>query len=194
MAENEKNVKEFIIKAATNVFARYGFSKTTMKDIAAAAKKAKSSLYHYFSGKEQVFMAIMDKEFSFLQDEITQAISSEDAPEKKLRAFFSTRMHTIQKLTNFYSTVKDEYLEHYSFIENFRKNYDKVEMNIIKNILEMGIKEDVFAIKDLETVAFTIFIILKGIEQSWISESEHERNEKNLDNMMNIILYGINKR
>jgi AcrR family transcriptional regulator len=194
MAETEKNVKEFIINAASNVIARYGFSKTTMKDIAAAAKKSKSSLYHYFSGKEQVFKAIMDKEFSLLQDEITQAISGEDTPHKKLHAFFSTRMHAIQKLTNFYSTVKDEYLEHYSFIENLRKNYDEVEINTIKNILEIGIKEDVFTIKDLETVAFIIFITLKGFEQSWISERYYEQNEKNLENLMNIIFKGINKR
>ena len=47
--------KEEIVKAAQHVFARYGFRKTTMEEIASEAHRAKSSLYYYFKSKDEVF-------------------------------------------------------------------------------------------------------------------------------------------
>jgi len=45
-------MREHIISAAREIFARYGYRKTTMDDIAASIRRAKSSIYHYFPGKE----------------------------------------------------------------------------------------------------------------------------------------------
>lgn len=194
MAETEKDVKEFIINTASSVFARYGFSKTTMNDIAAAVKKSKSSLYHYFTSKEDVFLAILDREYLLVQEEVARAISQEDTPQKKLLAFIVTRLRTVQKLGNLYSVVKDEYLEHYSFIEKVRKRYDEGEMKIIKELLRMGIAQGVFTIKDLETTAFSIYLTMKGLEPYWISATDQTQNLKQLRNIMDIIIYGINKR
>jgi AcrR family transcriptional regulator len=194
MAETEKDVKEFIINTASSVFARYGFTKTTMNDIAAAVKKSKSSLYHYFTSKEDVFLAIIDKEYLLVQEEVARAISQEDTPQKKLLAFILTRLRTVQKLGNLFSVVKDEYLEHYSFIEKVRKRYDEGEMKIIKELLQMGIAQGVFTIKDLETTAFSIYLTMKGLEPYWISETDQTQNLNQLQNIMDIIIFGINKR
>ena len=43
-------IKEEILESAKKVFAKYGYKKTSVNDIAKAAGKAKSSLYHYFDG------------------------------------------------------------------------------------------------------------------------------------------------
>jgi AcrR family transcriptional regulator len=168
--------------------------KTTMQDIAAAVKKGKSSLYHYFPSKESVFQAILDKEFRILQNDLAQAIAQEDTPDQKIRAFIITRMNALQKLANFYAAVKDEYLEQYGFIEKLREKYDNEEKNIIKKILEIGIKEDFFAIKDLEMTSFCIFITIKALEPTWILKNSPEQNQKILENIMAIFLDGINKR
>ncbi len=194
MAETEKDVKEFIINTASSVFARYGFTKTTMNDIAAAVKKSKSSLYHYFTSKESVFLAIIDKEYLLVQDEISRAIAQEDTPQKKLFAFILTRLRTVQKLGNLYSVVKDEYAMHYSFIEQIRQRYDEEDMKALKNILQMGIAQGVFTIKDMETTAFSIYLAMKGLEPYWISEKDLTQNINQLRNIMDIIIYGINKR
>ena len=63
---NDNNQKEIIIAAATTLFSRFGLDKTTMEDIAKAAKKGKSSLYYYFKSKEQVFAEVIRKEISGL--------------------------------------------------------------------------------------------------------------------------------
>ena len=48
-----------VIAAATLVFARYGFKRTTMNDIAREAGVSRSTLYGLFSGKEELLQASM---------------------------------------------------------------------------------------------------------------------------------------
>lgn len=45
------------VTAAADIFMRYGFARTTMGDIAAAAEMSRPALYLLFPGKEEVFEA-----------------------------------------------------------------------------------------------------------------------------------------
>jgi AcrR family transcriptional regulator len=55
--ENEDRKSAHILDAALPVFARYGFQKTTMADIARAAGISRASLYLAFNSKEELFRA-----------------------------------------------------------------------------------------------------------------------------------------
>lgn len=53
----EKNHK--IVAAAARMFARYGYAKTTMGDIAAEAGVARQTVYNAFPGKEEILRAVV---------------------------------------------------------------------------------------------------------------------------------------
>lgn len=50
-----------IVRAAVDVFLRYGYARTTMGDIAAAAGVSRPTLYDAFPGKEEVFAAAVEE-------------------------------------------------------------------------------------------------------------------------------------
>ena len=54
---NEK--RERILEAALDQFAAYGFSRTSMADIAKAAKMSRPALYLHFGNKEEIFRATL---------------------------------------------------------------------------------------------------------------------------------------
>ena len=47
------------VQGAFAVFLRYGFAKTTMADLAVAAKLSRPSLYELFPGKNEIFAAVV---------------------------------------------------------------------------------------------------------------------------------------
>ena len=55
---NEK--RERILDAALDQFAAYGFSRTSMADIAKAAKMSRPALYLHFGNKEEIFRATLE--------------------------------------------------------------------------------------------------------------------------------------
>ncbi len=57
--------KDDLIKAeitihARDLFARYGFEKVTMNEIAKLGKRAKSTVYHYFESKDELIEATFE--------------------------------------------------------------------------------------------------------------------------------------
>lgn len=188
------NAQLVIIKAAQAVFARFGFKKTTMNDIARAAHKAKSSIYRYFKSKEEIFQTIVEKESQTLKKKIEKAINAQDNPKDKMRTYIMTRMRVLENLANFYSALKDEYLEHYAFIEQIRKKYLEDEIKMIERILRAGVQEGVFLIKDLKLTAFAIIVALKGLEYPLIAESGVSNTKQSIDSLLGILFRGIEKR
>jgi TetR/AcrR family transcriptional regulator, repressor for uid operon len=64
------NLKEKIIKSAIENFARNGFDKTRMEDIATEADIAKGTLYLYFKSKEDLFYAISEHNLEELRNRL----------------------------------------------------------------------------------------------------------------------------
>ena len=188
-----KDTRSAIIKAAQDIFAKFGFKKTTVNDIARAAHKAKSSIYRYFKSKEEIFQTIVEKESQTLKEKIEKSTNAQNNPEKKLRTYVITRMKVLKNLVNFYSALKDEYLEHFVFIEKIRKKYLEDEIRLIKKILKRGVKQGAFVIEDLELTAFTIVVALKGLEYPLVQESEILNTDQGIDSLLKILFNGITK-
>ena len=190
----KKNKKITIIKAAQELFARFGFVKTTVDEIARAARMGKATLYHYFRSKEDVFKEVIEKETRILNEKVKEAMDKEKTPQKKLRAFVLTRMRYMNELANFYSALKDEFLNHYAFIEKAREKDFYQEIKIVKNILNKGIEKNIFIIQDAELTSFAIISALKGLEYPWTIKVSLPDIEKNVDKLLEILFRGILKR
>ena len=191
-SDSEK--KEKIISAATSLFSRFGLEKTTMEDIAKAAKKGKSSLYYYFKSKEEVFAEVIKKEIAGLKTAIVEAIEKEDDPYNKFRKFVDARLNYLNEKADQYTNVKDEYLKHYEFVENLTADYSKWEISTIKNIVEYGRDKGLFEVTDLDSISQALFFALKGLEYPWAINLTRKEIEKSVEALVDVLLRGISKR
>ncbi len=73
MAEETKkrvNKRHRILQAASEVFARYGYDKTTLEDIGKKCGLNKASLYHYFRNKEDIYVQVIMVETTVFINEL----------------------------------------------------------------------------------------------------------------------------
>jgi len=185
--------REEIISAATNLFSRFGLEKTTMEDIARAAKKGKSSLYYYFKSKEEVFAEVIRKEIAGQEAAIIEAIVKEDDPYNRFRKFVDSRLNYLSEKADQYTTIKDEYLNNYKFIENLMADYSKWEISTIKSIVEYGRDRGLFEVTDLDSISQALFFALKGLEP-WAMNLTRKEIGKSVEALVDILLRGISKR
>lgn len=191
---DKDEVKEAIVNVARHIFSRFGFKKTTMDEIAIASRKGKSSIYYYFSSKEEIFQAVVEKEALILKDELKKAILDEYSPAQKLKMHVLVRMRTMEKLANFYSAIKDDYLSHLDFIEKIRRKYDQEEIQLMESILKEGVANNTFEIEDTTLAAIAIVTALKGIEIPLFWGLEEKDIERRLDHLIHILFHGVLKR
>jgi hypothetical protein len=64
-------------------------------------------------------------------------------------------------------------------------------VNIIRSILEQGVEKGVFRLNDVPLAATGIAHALRGFELNWLIQESEERIEYYLDELMNIIFYGL---
>jgi AcrR family transcriptional regulator len=78
-----------IVEAATGIFLRYGFRKTSMDDVARAVGISRQSLYLYFQSKEALFGAVVAHSVQALRAEAKISLVREDLDleERMLGAF-----------------------------------------------------------------------------------------------------------
>lgn len=191
MTEVKLHIKDQIVSTARNIFNRYGFKKATMDEIAQAMGKGKSSIYYYFKSKEEIYEAVIDHEAVFLRKEITKAIGQHENPKDKLKAYVLTRMKTFRKVSNFYDAIRSEVLNHLEIINKIRNKYDREEITLLQEILEEGIAKQVFRIKEPELTATAIVTALKGLEVPMIWASRKENPEGQLEQLLEVLFYGI---
>jgi len=187
------DIKKRIIEVAQDIFKRYGFRKSTMDEIAAAAGKGKSTLYHYFKSKDEVFAAVIEKEGNTLFKELNKVITANIDSKSKIKKYITTRMALIDKLSNLYSAIKSDYLNHFKFIQKYRVKYDEYEIIFIEQILQDGINKKEFNINEDETkiYAYGLATALKGLEIPFFLENRYSELSNRLNSMLNIIIYGL---
>lgn len=186
--------KELIVEAAEEVFARFGFKKSTIEDIASKAHMGKATLYYYFSSKEKIFGEVIRKDSELFQAKLNEAISIVESPEAKLRAYIATRMLHLKDLSKFYTTLTSEYLDYYFFVEKIRRDFYEYENQILTQLLQEGIDQDHFSIDNIELTSRMISTAIKGLEYPLLLEKNNYNPIEESNRMLDIIFNGIRKR
>ncbi|NOQ25439.1 MAG: TetR family transcriptional regulator [Bacteroidales bacterium] len=192
MSKDDFNQK--IVSVAAQVFNRFGYKKTTMDEIAAELGKGKSSIYYYFKSKEEIFKAVVEKEANFLRAEVRKSFENVNDPKEQIKNYVLTRMKAYKKVINFNNAMKDDILLHMDFVKKIRSRFDLYEIELLKKILEDGVKSGEFAIEDPNMASIGIATALKGLEVPILESTKDEDIEMRLDNLLHILFNGIIKR
>jgi AcrR family transcriptional regulator len=117
---NDQDIKrEKILEASYHRFLHYGYSKTTMNEIASDLSLSKALLYYYFPDKSQLYIAVMRK----LINEYLKSLEDQTLEFKNLKEAF---VFHVNEHHNFI-------VSNYNFFDFFRLN----EQNLPETIWEI---------------------------------------------------------
>jgi AcrR family transcriptional regulator len=88
-ANNATDKRRAILDAAIRVFAREGFHRCRVSDIAQEANVAYGLVYHYFRSKDEVLDTLFTERWSLLLETIAEVDRSDAPARDKLRAIAS---------------------------------------------------------------------------------------------------------
>lgn len=185
------DVRELLIESARKTFAEFGFRKTTVDDVARAARKGKSSVYHYFSSKEEIFEAVLEREARLFRSEIGAAVAAKTSARERLEAYVIARMRTFKGLVNFYRAFREGYQDDYPVVEKFRQSYDREETAFIASLLRLGVERSEFSIRDLDTTAVAVVTAMKGLEFRLGSVADEGKMVRMIRDLLDVLFYGI---
>ena len=180
-----------VVEAAAAVIRQFGFQKTTMNDIARALRMGKSSLYHYFQNKEEIFVEVLKTDLDGLRAEFMDAIESERTAEGKLRAYVLKRTELLARTTREHMELLEATTERYELLLKIHEIYDKDEIRIISSILEAGVKAGEFRVEDVKETSAALVTAFRAFEYPFFAAA---RPEKVMSSLLDILFRGIVRR
>jgi len=111
-----KGRQEEIIRAASKRFARHGFNKTTLEEIARDVRIGKPTIYHYFKSKDELFYSSITFQSSQFIEDIKAIFNNQELPVgARLLEYFAFKESIYQRYNLLYnlmlSLFKDDSLE-----------------------------------------------------------------------------------
>lgn len=194
MAVTVSKTRDMLVDVARQLFARMGVDNTTMNDIAQASRKGRRTLYTYFKSKNEIYLAVVGSELDKLYNMLLEVAGKDLPADEKLLTFIYARFDAVKSIVFRNGTLRANFFRDIWRVEKVRKSFDIREVEILKGILDSGVKEGVFSMPDVEITALVLHHALKGLEVPYIrgmmGNSISERI-KRCDNVMNLIFNGI---
>jgi len=200
-----------ILKAAEKVIARKGYSAMTMDDVAKEAEFSKATLYHYFKGKGELILEIIESFFDEINRESARIRNLRISAKEKLKRGFHYYLWFNQEKEN----ISRVLMLDKSFMEKLRifaageKNLtletDKKFINSIKakrrqilagvaQILHEGVENEEFRNMDIPATVALFEALLQGYSHvKFWHERQYSLNEAT--SLINdLFLRGIEKK
>lgn len=169
--------RERILKAASVVFRRKGYSATTMNDIAKALHLQKPGLYHYVKSKQEVLDGILEMGMEKVLKDVQRICDSELRPPEKLRAAMEAHV------TNLIMTFDEAavFLNDLRFLKsrNRRKGFYLIQKRyerMFQRIINEGVEEGVFQCADVKLTSFA-FLGMGNWVVRWYKPGGRESSE-----------------
>ena len=97
---DRKDTRERLIDAAYRLALRKGFDRTSVSEVIAEAGVQRGSLYHYFPGKDDLGLAVLERDRVGFMTMLDSTLSRPGDPATVLRGFFDAALKK-QRATGF---------------------------------------------------------------------------------------------
>ncbi len=186
-----------ILQAARSLFARLGYSATSVDDIAQEAGVAKGTVYLYFKSKEEVFAALLARDLECLTDKTIESMSAKEAFADRLLVFLNLRLAYIRHNQDFLRIYFAEFGSRGSRSALIAEVVDKHFLRgieFMRHCLEQAIAQNEIRAVPVDVAAFTIHDLARGFAERHLSGSTQLPLEEDLAFTYSLILAGLQNK
>lgn len=182
-----------ILEAAAKVFARLGFERARVDDIAGEAGLSKGTLYWYFDSKDAIIIAILDQMFTRELAHGRELLGADLPAKEKLLLLTRFAVEDIEKMQPLMPIL----FEYWSLLLRREKvkqvlnKYYKSFLEVMVPIIEHGIDHGEFRQVDAATVAIAIGAVFEGTIVLWGAAPEVVDLGKHIQAGVRLVVEGI---
>ncbi len=138
--------RKAILKAATKVFAKYGYDGGSVEKISKAAKSYDRMIYYYFGSKEGLFIAVLEEMYRAMDVAESAITLDAERPIETLTAVIRFVHGYYRKNPEFVTLLNTENLHKGRHISKSLRagEYSSHAINVIREVLASGIDKGLF--------------------------------------------------
>jgi TetR/AcrR family transcriptional regulator, upper aerobic nicotinate degradation pathway regulator len=163
-----QETRDSILRAATKIFAKHGFSGGRVEQISKAAKSYDRMIYYYFDSKEGLYIAVLEAMYRRFNEAESTLELPVDQPVESLRAVISFMWTFYQRNPEFISLLNDENLHRGKHISKSlrAREYSSPAIDVLRRLLAIGSESGLFR-KDV--AARDVYLLIASMNYFYLS-------------------------
>ena len=151
--------RDGILKAATQVFAKYGFDGGSVEKISSAAKSVDRMLYYYFGNKEGLFIAVIEDMYRHMNEAEAELDLNTEQPVQALKEVIAFVLNYYRHHPEFVTLLNTENLHQGRHIVKLDQaaQYSSPAIDVIRRILHTGVQQGLFR---ADVVARDVYLLI----------------------------------
>lgn len=184
--------REKILSAALGLFARYGYNKTTLEDVAAETEMSPGNIYFYVKDKKGLYREAIRYGLTGWMDHVGAEIGKVRDTGEKFRVMSVTAFEYLKEHPDLRAIITaDPNVFTLSEREDQFRDINQKAAEMLKSILRKGIEEGEFLPLDVNhAVEFIYSVYIMFIIKAYV-KSEESSADLMFSQGLNIILKGL---
>jgi AcrR family transcriptional regulator len=180
-----------ILNAAGEIFARYGFKKASVEEIARRAGVGKGTIYLYFENKEALFEAIIRLSNARSVAELEAAVHQAATPEGKVRAFIQCKFEQNARVGREHRLLLEPLFELGVQATPLLPEMLKKEAAVLERVLTEAVAQGAMAIQDPHQVSMGLMELMMGLTVKLLTQAPDASLKAAVDTFFEVFICGL---
>lgn len=190
MRKLTQSKREEILRAAASVFARRGFHRALVDEVAKKAGVGKGTVYRYFNNKEDLLFHIVDQGARGLVANMERAASGADDPGSVLSTLIETMADYIRHNRPLFKVFQEmDVRERKKYFKDIKRYNNKI-FHITERVIRKGMASGHFRQGNAKLWAR----LLASMSGAAYADCPPDKKNRITDQVMDLILFGISNR
>jgi len=187
--------RERLLKAAIKIFARDGFFKAKVEEIAKMAGVATGTTYLYFKNKDDLLISIFEEEMTPIIEKMKGELAKLASPKDKIVTFIKNHCKVVEKSPDLALLLEVELRQSNKFLHEYKGTTFKAYLDLLGNAFAEGQEAGIFR-EDIHPSIFKqlVFGAVDQISTNWtLSKTKKFRLSDVADQISFVVLSGVGK-
>ncbi len=183
-----------ILDVALKVFARYGYKKTTIEDVAGELGMTPGNLYFYVKNKKDLYEKTVGNALRLWRDSIAGAVAAETGAAEKFRIMAERSFQYLRDTSDLLAVISRD-PDIFTVTPGEDRFYDinLGAREILRDILAQGVREKVFHDMDIEGATEFLFSVYMMLLIKMYVKPESGGISRIFNEALNIVSRGLGR-
>lgn len=194
MARDDLSSQDRILDAATELFGARGFTRTTIRQIAARARANSALIYYYFGSKTGLFEALVGRVQEAVHMNLEHSLAGPGGPREKLEHFIRLQVELLRRRSPLLRILLREMLNQNEPAMALLRRALEPNLRLVAGLIEEGVAAGEFRPVDPVLAARTLvgsLLVPVVLAPLLLGEDSAERHAHVPDHVVELYLSGI---
>jgi AcrR family transcriptional regulator len=188
------NTYQTILQVAARLFSRQGYTATSIRQIAEESGIGKATIYHHFTDKQAIVLALLLRNTSRMQ-EILETVSAETDPRRRIETAARASLQFLYESMDIIQIARREVSRGRAHIQSEFTTFLQQDMALLTEAIQQGIEQGIFRPIDPARGAWVLLTMLQGtFTLAYLGGERPQSLEKAAASLLDIFFRGVEIR